>query len=187
MPTGSIPTKAGVAEITNSLLTGEDVKWTKIAVGDGNGSQYTPSETQTELVNQVWSGDIDEALLINDDQIQFHTVIPSNVGPFTIREVGILNDKDVLVAVACIPDQNKINITTTTGVSNDMDITFQLYVENANTIQVTVDPNVVIATRDYVDKKVEQIAVTPQEKQKLEALEYVIKKDEVGYYIEEVV
>lgn len=186
MATGAIATEAGKNEIANAILTKQEVHWETIAVGDGNGTQPVVSETQTSLVNQVWSGAIDEAFLVAKDQIQLHTVIPSNVGPFTIREIGVLNDKGVLVAVASIPDQNKINITATTGISNDMDITFQVLIENAETIQVNIDPNVVIATRDYVDRKIQEIVIPPAVQEKLDALEYVIKKDDIGFYIEEV-
>ena len=44
---GTIPTDIGIAKITNAVLTGESVNWTRICVGDGSGSEYVPEPTQT--------------------------------------------------------------------------------------------------------------------------------------------
>lgn len=177
MAKGAILTKAGRAELLNSPVLSKEVKWATIVVGDGNGSMYVPTEDQTQLRNQVWSGAIQEKILVKDNLAEFRVAIPAEVGPFIIREAGILNDQGILVAVMPVEEQNKVSITGQSGTINDMDFRIGILVDNAEIIQVDVDPNVVIATRSYVDEKVNSI---------WQSLEYVIKADETGYYIEEV-
>lgn len=156
---GTILTQAGKAELLNAPLLQKEVKWTTIVVGDANGSGYIPEETQTELRNQVWSGQISDIKEIAPGHLEFHTVIPSEAGPFIIREAGILNEDGALVAVCPVDDQNKVSITGSSGTSNDMDFIIGALVDNAEVINVDIDPNVVIATHEYVESYVkEQLA-----------------------------
>ncbi len=156
MNNGTILTTAGKAELLNAPMLHKEVNWTTIAVGDANGSSYIPVETQTELKNQVWSGEITDMLEIAEGHIEFHTSIPAEAGPFVIREAGILNDQGVLVAVAPVEDQNKVSITGTSGTVNDMDFIIEALVDNAESINISIDPNTIIATRQYVEKYIDQ-------------------------------
>ncbi len=153
---GTILTTAGKAELLNAPVLQKKVNWTTIVVGDGNGAGYIPEETQTQLKNQVWSGSIIDIREIASGHLEFHTVLPADVGPFIIREAGILNDQGVLVAIAPVEDQNKVSITGSSGTSNDMDFIIEVLVDNAESINLTIDPNVVISTREYVEYYINQ-------------------------------
>ena len=144
---GTILTRAGNAGITNAMLTGEQVKWAKICVGDGNGYDYIPDSNQTSLRNQLWSGPITEMTLAegNENQIIIHGVIPSDVGGFWIREIGILDEDDNLVAVGNTPAQEKA--TGANKVIMDMDLYIHVLVSNAEVVNVIVDPTVTIASQ----------------------------------------
>ena len=54
----TILTAVGKAKIANSAALGEKVELTHLALGDGGGSYYIPTEDQTELRNEVWRGAI---------------------------------------------------------------------------------------------------------------------------------
>ena len=54
----SIVTDIGEQLMTQAIAEGKKVNITKIAVGDGEGSYYKPSATQTKLKNELGRGDI---------------------------------------------------------------------------------------------------------------------------------
>lgn len=153
---GTILTKAGEADLLNAPLLQKKVHWTSIAVGDANGSEYIPVETQTELKNQVWTGSISDVQEIEPGHLEFHTVIPADVGPFEILEAGVFNEQGALVAVAPVEKQYKASITGTSGTSNDLDFIIEIIVGNTESLEITIDPNTVIATRRYVENYVDQ-------------------------------
>ncbi|EGT4521966.1 TPA: phage tail protein, partial [Clostridioides difficile] len=45
----TIITDVGKAKIANASVTGNKVGFVKIQLGDGGGSEYTPTESQTAL------------------------------------------------------------------------------------------------------------------------------------------
>lgn len=144
---GTILTNAGNAAIVNAMLTGEKVNWNKICVGDGGGYDYIPDAGQQTLRNKVWEGNIADMTLAegNDNQIVIHGIIPSDVGGFWIREIGILDENDNLVAVGNTPAQEKA--TGANKVIMDMDVYIHVLVSNADVVNIVVDPNVTIASK----------------------------------------
>lgn len=144
---GTILTNAGNAAITNAMLTGEKVNWSKICVGDGGGYDYIPDANQQTLRNKVWEGSISDMTLAegNQNQIVIHGIIPSDVGGFWIREIGILDDEGNLVAVGNTPAQEKA--TGANKVIMDMDVYIHVLVTNADVVNVVVDPTVTIASK----------------------------------------
>lgn len=144
---GTILTNAGNAAITNAMLTGEKVNWSKICVGDGGGYDYIPDANQQTLRNKVWEGAISDMTLAegNQNQIVIHGVIPSDVGGFWIREIGILDDNGNLVAVGNTPAQEKA--TGANKVIMDMNVYIHVLVTNADVVNIVVDPTVTIASK----------------------------------------
>jgi phage-related tail fiber protein len=71
-------------------------------VGDGNGQPVTPDPAKTTLNHEVYRAGI-SALQVSPDQAnQFiaQLVLPTDVGGFVVREVGLLTDAGELYAVA---------------------------------------------------------------------------------------
>lgn len=84
-------TKLGRKKLSASAVSGSKVNFKTLKVGDGNGSYYEPSEDQTSIVKEVWSGNI-SAISVdgsNENWIVVETVIPAADGGFFIREAGI--------------------------------------------------------------------------------------------------
>src|SRR5690606_9846829 len=91
-------TNIGKAKIANAQVLGEKVDITHIAVGDG---QQDPIEDQTALHNEKWRGPIG-SISIDDNNpnwIVLQTIVPPNVGGFTIREIGAFDSDGDLIAV----------------------------------------------------------------------------------------
>ena len=154
---GTMCTDVGNAVIANAVLTGTKIDFTQIVVGDGNGKPYTPEPSQTQLRHQVWSGGIGEASEdpTQANRILLHAVIPSSVGGWTMREIGVQDSQGRLIAVGNTPEIPKEAVTS--GAIMEMDLYVYLAVVNADGVNIVVDPTVVIATKADINKLQEQI------------------------------
>ncbi|WP_418302356.1 phage tail protein [Lysinibacillus fusiformis] len=154
---GTLITTIGLAQIANAQITQTKVGLEYIALGDGNGAHYVPTQNQTALVHEVWRGPIAELSIdpTNSNRIIIDAVIPVTAGGFTIREIGIFDDKNNLIAVGQYPEKYKPQLSE--GVSEETLIHFVIETNNADVVKLTIDPTVIIASRNYVDGKVAQV------------------------------
>lgn len=150
----TILTNAGLAAIANAVINQTQVNFAKLGVGDGNGAYYTPTQEATALRNQVWIGNISSVTsdTTNPNWVNVETVIPGNVGGFEIRELGIFDDNNVLLAIGKLPQTYKPNFAE--GSSKDLYIKAIFEVTNASAVTLKVDPSVIYASKKYVDDKV---------------------------------
>ena len=147
----TILTAVGKAKIANAAALGKKVELTELALGDGGGSYYNPTEDQTELRNEVWRGaigtvDVDGE---NPNWIIIQTVVPSQHGGFMIREAGVFDNEGDLIAVGKYPETYKP--VAADGSIKDLVIKMILEVSNTASVVLKVDPTVVLATQQQVD------------------------------------
>ena len=104
------------------------------------------------LKGEKWRGEINsyEVDSVNADLINVKAVIPALIGGFTIREMGLFDDNNRLIAIANTPDS--VKITTDSGAVKEMEIVMELLVSNANIVSIQVNPTVSIATKEDIDK-----------------------------------
>jgi phage-related tail fiber protein len=145
-------TDIGNAAIANSVLTGTKVNFAQIAVGDASGMPYVPVSGMTALKHQVWSGAIGE---VSQDSQQpnrmiLHAVLPSSVGGWVMREIGVLDDKGQLIAIGNTPEIPKEVVTS--GAIMEMDLYIYISVVDARGVNVVIDPTVIIATKADINK-----------------------------------
>ena len=117
------------------------------AVGDGGGSYYKPNSTMTALKGEKWRGKVNR-VEINEkspNMIDVVAVIPSDVGGWTIREMGVLDETETLIAVCNTPDTEKVIISS--GAAGEIELTMHIEISNADAISFIIDPNVVTATK----------------------------------------
>lgn len=143
----TILTNVGKAKIANSGALGTKVSFVKFKVGDGGGNYYNPTEDQTDVKNKVWEGNISSIAIdeSNSNWIIIETVIPTLVGGFTIREAGIFDDQNNLIAIGKYPETYKP--IADEGSSKDLLIRMILEVSNAENVNIKVDPTVILATK----------------------------------------
>lgn len=135
---GSVITTAGAAAEAAANASGTPLQLTMFVVGDGGGNPVIPDAAQTELINEVYRGNI-SALSVNPDnetQLIATLVIPRESGGYVIRELGLLTEDGTLYSVSNFADQDKpapdsglavsIKISYMLAVSNVADITFVL-------------------------------------------------------------
>ncbi|RNB72186.1 phage tail protein [Brevibacillus panacihumi] len=151
----TIVTNIGKAKIANATALGTKVNIVQMAVGDGNGVYYNPTENQTSLRHEVWRGSINS--IKPDEQNPYwvvtEIVIPSDVGGFTIREVGVFDDQGDLIAVGKYPETYKPVLAD--GSAKDLFVRMILEVTNTSSVTLKVDPSIVLASREYVNDSID--------------------------------
>ncbi len=147
----TILTNIGKAKIANAISLGSEVNLVRFVVGDSNGSYYNPTEEQTELRRKVW--ETNAISVVNDEKnpnwIKIEAIIPGDVGGFTVREVGIFDDKNEMIAIGKIAEIYKP--ISENGSTKDVIIRMIIEVSNASAVTIKVDPTVMIATKKDIE------------------------------------
>lgn len=141
-------TNRGKDLLLAALSNGEAINLTKMKVGDGSIALDTswsdlPSTKHTLDITTILQGD-------TPGEIKIEGVILSSIGGFTIRQIGVFTDKNELFAIANVPPVVKPLLSE--GSATDIDINFYLEVSDTSVINLTVDPSVVLASKQEVDE-----------------------------------
>ena len=117
-----------------------------ISVGDAGGTAYTPDGTETSLKNQVWRGAVHRAVSVpgQADQLLVEGIVPPSEGGWTVREVGLLDARERLLAVASYPETHKS--TPQQGAGTEIVIQMILQFANAASVTLTLDSSAALAT-----------------------------------------
>ncbi|HGG0416527.1 TPA: phage tail protein [Clostridium sporogenes] len=144
-------TDIGKVKIANATALQKKLELSKIVLGDSNGSYYEPTEKQTKLRNKVWEGEISKKSIDEDNPnwIIVQTIIPSQIGGFTIREAGIIDSEGELVVVAKYPETYKPKVED--GSTKDITINLILEVSNVDNVTLKVDPTISLATKKDIE------------------------------------
>mgnify|MGYP001062981875 CR=1 FL=1 len=152
----AILTAIGEAKDADAKAGGAPLKLTHMVVGDGAGATPSPELAQTQLVREVYRAPLNQLSLdpINTSQVIAECVIPEKSGGWWIREVGLLDADGDLVAVANCPPSYKPQMPE--GSARTQVIRMVLIVSSAETVQLSIDPGIVMATRQYAEDTVLQ-------------------------------
>lgn len=153
----TILTSIGKAKIANSAGFGTKVNISKYKIGDGGGQYYEPTEQQTDLVHPVYEGKINN-IKINEENpnwIYFELVLPANVGGFFIREYGIFDDDEDMIAIAKCPESYKPLMAD--GAAKEMSLDLVLAVSNVESVKLEVDRTLIFVTKNDFDKLSDEI------------------------------
>lgn len=138
----TVITDKGAERIAAALLPGgEKLKITHFAVGDGNGSLPTPVVGQTALVHEVYRGEVSNIRVDTDNttRVIVEGIIPANQGGFWVREIGLYDDRGVLIAVCSAPERYKP--VPTEGAASVLNCQMYLVVSNTSAVQLKVLDN----------------------------------------------
>lgn len=155
----TILTTVGRAKLANAQVTGQQVEFKQMALGDGSGSYYNPVETQTGLRHEVWRGNVNQVSIDPDNPswIIVETVILANVGGFTVREAGVFDAAGDMIAIGKFPETFKPILDD--GSAKDLYIRLIFEVTNASSVTLKIDPSAIFATKQYVDQKVAGVTI----------------------------
>ncbi|AXD93663.1 phage tail protein [Salmonella enterica] len=135
---------------------GTKLTLTQMAVGDGGGNPTNPDTTSTALVNEVWRAAVNSVTVDKSHQntIIVELLIPAEVGGFWVREAGIYDEFNKLVAICSLPASEKPLLEQGSGRAQTVRMT--LVISDLSTINITIDSTTIIATNDYVDNSLKE-------------------------------
>ncbi|MCZ2946007.1 phage tail protein [Acinetobacter baumannii] len=145
-----ILTNNGKALIAGATVSNK-INYSHIAVGDGNGSVPVPSETRTALINEKAriALNVVEINPNNTNQIVCEAIIPSNVGGFYIRELGLYAGNTMVVNSSYPLTYKPL---ADEGGAREINIKLVINIQNAEVIALYLDDSLIYATREWVNK-----------------------------------
>ncbi|WP_312069344.1 tail fiber protein [Lelliottia nimipressuralis] len=150
----TVITKAGAEKLAAaSVPSGKKVNFVAMAVGDGGGTLPEPNASQTKLVNEVWRHALNK---ISQDKkhknyVVAELVIPPETGGFWLREMGLYDDTGTLIAVGNMAESYKPELAEGSGRAQTLRMV--IMVSDIETVELSIDTTLVMATQDYVDDK----------------------------------
>ncbi|RXJ11464.1 phage tail-collar fiber domain-containing protein [Lelliottia nimipressuralis] len=150
----TVITKAGAEKLAAaSVPNGKKVNFVAMAVGDGGGKLPEPNASQTKLVNEVWRHALNK---ISQDKkhknyVVAELVIPPETGGFWLREMGLYDDTGTLIAVGNMAESYKPELAEGSGRAQTLRMV--IMVSDIETVELSIDTTLVMATQDYVDDK----------------------------------
>lgn len=145
-------TELGAGLLASAVATGTQISLSAMAVGDGAGGI---SERMTALENERHRAPLNDLRVVQGSpvMVEAEMVIPATVGGWHVREAGLFTDTGVMFAVANLPASYKP--AQEEGSTAELRVRLVLEMDNAQagTVQLEIDPTVVLASRGYVDEK----------------------------------
>lgn len=160
----TIVTDYGIEKIAESMNTGTKINITEFAIGDGGGGYYKPQKGAKALKNEVWRGMVNACHISEKSEniVEIESVIPSDEGGFTVREMGVYDDKGGLFAIGNTPDTQKAGLSE--GIVYELSLSMEIALSNTDSLQLVVDPHVLTATK----KEIQELQIQVDAKQEAE-------------------
>ncbi|EEB56588.1 tail fiber protein H [Pseudomonas syringae pv. tomato T1] len=149
-------TNVGAAKQANADALGVPWKIAQMGVGDANDTDPVPDASQKKLINERRRAPLNQLKVdpANNAIIIAEQVIPAEVGGFWIREIGLYDTDGDLVAVAnCAPSFKPL---LAQGSGRTQIVRINLLVSNTSNVELRIDPTVVLATRSFVDLRIQE-------------------------------
>lgn len=150
----TVITKAGAEKLAAATVpNGAKVNFTAMAIGDGGGKLPTPDASQTKLVNEVWRYALNKISQDNKNKnyVVAELLIPPERGGFWMREMGLYDDTGTLIAVGNMAESYKPALAEGSGRAQT--VRMVIMVSDIESVELTIDTTLVMATQDYVDDK----------------------------------
>lgn len=149
----TVLTNYGAQAFAKALATNQPLRLSSFAVGDGNGQVVTPTEDRTALVKETHRANVSAVSLDprDDKQVIIELTIPEDVGGFYIREMGVFDSTNKLVAYANTPESFKPTLESGSGKVQVLRMI--LKVSNSQAVTLSIDNSVIFVTRQQLNPK----------------------------------
>ena len=149
----TILTDYGTQAFAKAIATNQPIQFSSFAVGDGNGQAVTPTADRTALVKETHRDNVSAVSLDprNNKQIIIELTIPEDVGGFYIREMGVFDSANKLVAYANAPESFKPTLESGSGKVQVLRMI--LKVSNSQAVTLSIDNSVIFVTRQQFNPK----------------------------------
>ena len=146
----NVTTNVGDAAIATAIANNSKLNITHIAFGDGNGSVPTPTKTRTSLVKEVHRQAVTKYAMHPTiaNYIVIETIIPSNIGGFWIREMGIIADNVLISHGSHAPF---FKVVDPDGVS-EYRLKFAQNIRDGNVVEISLDESLIYASQEWVNE-----------------------------------
>ncbi|HDC4286789.1 TPA: phage tail protein [Enterobacter kobei] len=151
----TVITKAGAVKLAAATVPdGKKVNFTAMAIGDGGGTLPVPDPNQTKLVHEVWRHALNKISQDkkNKNYVVAELLIPPETGGFWMREMGLYDDTGTLIAVGNMAESYKPALAEGSGRAQT--VRMVIMVSDIESVELTIDTSMVMATQDYVDDKI---------------------------------
>lgn len=147
----TVLTNYGTQALAKALATNQPLRLSSFAVGDGNGQAVTPTADRTALVKETHRANVSAVSLDprNNKQIIIELTIPEDVGGFYIREMGVFDSANKLVAYANTPESFKPTLESGSGKVQVLRMI--LKVSNSQAVTLSIDNSVIFVTRQQLN------------------------------------
>ncbi|MCG7219486.1 phage tail protein [Acinetobacter sp. AG3] len=175
----SLFTTQGLALLREAIQNGTKLGITHMAYGDGNGIVPTPNADFTKLIKEVYRTPLNRLAPSkeNANWLEADGVIPSAVGGFNIREVGLYAG-NILVAYANYPATYKPSADQ--GTAQIKTIRIVLQIDNTANFELKIDASVVMATIQSVEEA-KQAAILHADQTKIEKVESLSNLNQIEH------
>ncbi|MBF0751553.1 MULTISPECIES: phage tail protein, partial [unclassified Pasteurella] len=149
----AILTDYGTTAFAKALSSKQPLQLTTFAVGDGNGRAVTPTANRTALAREKHRAPVSAVSLDprNNKQVIVELTIPENIGGFYIREMGVFDNHNKLIAYANCPESFKP--LESSGSGKIQVLRMILKVASSNAVTLSVDHSVIFVTRQQLTPK----------------------------------
>lgn len=143
----AILTDYGKQALAKALSSKQPLQFATFAVGDSNGQNVTPTANRTALVKEKYRANVSAVSLDprNNKQVIVELTLPENVGGFYIREMGVFDNQNKLLAYANCPESFKPTLESGSGKIQVLRMILQ--VESTAAVTLSVDHSVIFVTR----------------------------------------
>ena len=147
----TLVTDIGTRKMMQAVHEGKKISIVEFAVGDGNGECKAPDAGATALRNEVWRGNVNGCRVSGESEnvMVVESLIPADVGGFTIREMGVFDDEGDLIAVCNTPETAKVHIVD--GVLSELTLQMEIILTNADSVNLTLAPGILMATKEDLE------------------------------------
>ena len=147
----SLFTAQGLELLREAIQNGTKLGITHMSYGDGNGTLPVPDASFTKMVKEVYRTQLNRLAPSkeNPNWLEADGVIPSAVGGFNIREVGLWAG-NIMVAYANYPPTYKPSADQ--GTAQIKTIRIVLQIDNTANFELKIDASVVMATIQSVEE-----------------------------------
>ncbi|MEI3671097.1 phage tail protein [Klebsiella pneumoniae] len=148
----AILTEKGRDKLAAAAITGEQVGFTMMGVGDCGGQSAVPFSAQDSLINELYRASLNRLVIADQaaNVIRAEMVMQPQVGGFWLREAGLYDDAGDCLAVANLPPSYKPMLAE--GAGRLQAINLWIAVSNTADVQLMTDPTVIIASVDEVTR-----------------------------------
>lgn len=145
----NVTTNNGDAKIANAIATATKLNITHVVFGDGNGSVPTPDKSRTALVNEVYRVAPSNYYLHPTiaNRLIVEAIIPSNIGGFYIREVGLIADTTVLISDGSVAPIFK---EASTDGTREYKLKFAINIVDSSIANITLDSSLIYVTQNTI-------------------------------------